>query len=68
MWHPGLFQLFGWLIIVSTVALLVIPWQWHHGFGTRVMPLVFRHLRLFALGAPALATFILYGASRAVMS
>jgi hypothetical protein len=66
MWYPKLFTLFGWLIVVTTVALLMIPWQWHHRLGMRVMPLVIRHLRLYALGAAALAAFILYGMSRAV--
>jgi hypothetical protein len=68
MWYPELFKLFGWLIVVTAVALLLTPWQWHHKFGMRVMPLVIRHLGLFALGASALAAFILYGVSRAVTS
>ena len=68
MWHPQLFKLFGWLIIVTAAGLLLIPWQWHNRFSTWVMPPVVRHMRLFALGAFALGAFILYSASRAVMS
>lgn len=68
MWHPELFTLFGWLIVVTGVALLLTPWQWHHRLGTWMMPPVFQHLKLFALGACALGVFILYGLSRAVMS
>jgi uncharacterized protein YjeT (DUF2065 family) len=68
MWYPELFKLFGWLLVVTAVGLLLIPWQWHQEFGTRVMPLVIRRLRLFALGAAALGAFILYGVSRAVIS
>jgi hypothetical protein len=68
MWYPELFRLFGWLIVVTAVGLLLIPWQWHHKLGTWVMPLVIRHMRLFALGACALGAFILYGVSRAVIS
>jgi hypothetical protein len=68
MWYPERFQLFGWLIVVTAVALLVTPWQWHHKFSSWVMPLVIRHLRLFAFGAAALAAFILYGVSRTVIS
>lgn len=64
---PELFRLFGWLMIVTTVPLLLMPWQWHHRFATWVMPPVFQHLRLFALGAAALAAFILYGASGAIV-
>jgi hypothetical protein len=66
MWYPELFKLFGWLIVVTAVGLLLMPWQWHHKLGTWMMPLVIRHMRLFALGATALGAFILYGVSRAV--
>ena len=68
MWHPELFKLFGWLIVVTAVGLLLVPWRWHHKFGMWVMPLVIRHRRLFALGASALAAFILYGVSRGASS
>jgi hypothetical protein len=65
MWQSELFTVFGWLIVVTAVGLLLTPWQWHHKYGMWVMPLVFRHLRLFALGAFTLAAFILYAMSRA---
>lgn len=65
MRYPELFHVFGWLIIISTVGLLLIPWQWHNKFGTLVMPPVFRRMRLFALGACALGAFILYCVSQA---
>ena len=68
MWYPELFRLFGWLIVVTTAGLLLIPWRWHQKFATRVMPPVFGHLTLFALGAFALGGFILYAASRGAMS
>ncbi len=68
MWYPDLFKVFGWVIIGTTVGLLLIPWQWHHTFGKWAIPLAIRHLKLYALGASALGTLILYGASRAVLS
>jgi hypothetical protein len=33
MWYPDLFRLFGWLLVVPAVALLLLPWRWHHAFG-----------------------------------
>lgn len=66
MRYPELFKLFGWLIIVSTAALLLIPWQWHNKFASLVMPPVFRGMRLFALGAFTLGAFILYSVFRVV--
>jgi hypothetical protein len=68
MWYPDLFRFFGWLLIVPAVALLLLPWRWHHEFGKRAMPLVIQHRKLFALGALALGMLIFYGLSRAVLS
>ena len=68
MRYPDLFKFFGWLVIVTAVGLLLIPWQWHQKFGKWAIPLAIRHLNLYGLGAFALGTFILYGVSRAVLS
>ena len=68
MWYSELFKYFGWLIIVTSVGLLLIPWQWHQRFGKWAIPLVIRHLKLYALGTSALGALILCGVSRAVLS
>jgi hypothetical protein len=65
MWCPVVFWFFGWSILVSTAGLLLIPWRWHHRFALQVMPPVYRHLKLFALGAFLLGVFILYGSTHA---
>jgi hypothetical protein len=61
MWQPNLFWLAGWAIIVSSVVLMCIPWQWHHRFGERVLPIVVRHVRLYAVGSLAFGVLVLYG-------
>jgi hypothetical protein len=66
MWYPDLFRLFGWLIVVTAVALLLVPWRWHYDLGNWAIPLVIRHIKLFALGAAALGILIFYGVSRVV--
>jgi hypothetical protein len=63
MWCPDVFRIFGWSIIVSTAGLLLIPWRGHHKLAIRVMPPVYRHMRVFALGALCMGAFVLYGAS-----
>jgi hypothetical protein len=68
MWYSGVFRVFGWLIVVTTAALLLLPWRWHHELGKWVMPLVIRHMKLFALGSFALGTLVLYGVSRVALS
>jgi hypothetical protein len=62
MWQPKLFLVLGSAIVISSVALLVVPWQWHHRIGTRVLPLLVRYLRLYALGIFAFGALLLYGA------
>ena len=68
MWYPDLFKYFGWLIIITAAGLFLIPWKWHHRFGEWAIPLAIRYLRLYALGAFALGTLLLYSASRAIFS
>jgi hypothetical protein len=61
MWRPNVFWLLGWAIVVSSAALMCIPWQWHHRFGERVLPTIVRHLRLYAVGMFAFGALLLYG-------
>jgi hypothetical protein len=61
MWQPKLFGLVGWAILVSSSVLLCIPWQWHHRLGARLLPLLLRHLRLYAAGSFAFGALLIYG-------
>lgn len=61
MWQPNVFRLVGWAIVVSSVALLCVPWQWHQRLGERVRPLLVRYLGLYAAGAFAFGALLLYG-------
>lgn len=61
MWQPSVFRLFGWAIVISSVALICVPWQWHNRFAERVRPIVLRHLRLYAVGSFAFGAILLFG-------
>jgi hypothetical protein len=61
MWQSKMFWFVGWSILVSSVALLCVPWRWHHRFGKWVGPILFRHLRLYAVGSFAFGALLLYG-------
>lgn len=61
MWQASLFLLLGWAIVVTSIGLMLIPWQWHHRFGRRVLPLMVRHMRLYAVGLFAFGAFLLFG-------
>jgi hypothetical protein len=61
MWQADLFRITGWLVVVTSLGLLLMPWRWHHRFGQRVMPLVLRHIRLYAAGLIVFALLLLLG-------
>lgn len=61
MWQTNLFLLLGWAIIISSAALLIMPWQWHYRLAARVLPILVRYMRLYALGMFAFGAFLLYG-------
>ena len=54
------FRVFGWLLIVTTLGLLLVPWRWHRSFAEWVVPVAIRYLRFFALGALGMGALILY--------
>jgi hypothetical protein len=61
MWQPKVFWLVGWGIVVSSLVLILTPWQWHDRFGEEVRPMLIRHMRLFAVGLLTFGVLLLYG-------
>jgi hypothetical protein len=61
MWQTNMFRLMGWAIVVSSVGLILIPWRWHHRFGEWVLPMIVRHMRLYAVGLFVFGALLLYG-------
>lgn len=61
MWQPTLFRILAWAIIGSSVLLLILPWQFHQRFGSRVLPVLVRYMRLYAVGVLAFGVLIVYG-------
>jgi hypothetical protein len=48
---PEVFSIFGWVLVVTTLGMLVVPWRWHHRFARWSVPHAARHLTLFAVGS-----------------
>jgi hypothetical protein len=42
------FAVVGWVLIVTTAALLAVPWRWHQRFARWAVPQALPHLRLIA--------------------
>jgi hypothetical protein len=67
MWQPVIFRLVGWAIVVSSLALMLAPWRWHHRFGEKVRPMLIRYMKLFAVGVLAFGALLLYGVFMALV-
>jgi hypothetical protein len=60
MWQSDVFRFIGWAIVVSAVALMLFPWQWHQRFGRKILPTFIKYMRLYAIAALAFGALILY--------
>ena len=60
MWQSTVFWYVGWAIVISSVALICIPWQWHHRLGEPMRPLLVRYLKLYAAGSLVFGATLLY--------
>ena len=61
MWQPKVFWFVGWAIVLSSLVLILSPWQWHRRFGEKVRPMLMRRMKLFAVGLLAFGVLLLYG-------
>jgi len=66
MLFSGFFVIFGWILVVTTVGLFAVPWQWHQRFAQWGVPYATRNLKLvagvsFVFGGFVLASFLLGG-------
>jgi len=64
MFLSGAFTLFGWVLLVTTACLLLVPWRWHHRFAQYAVPLVTRHIVLVGLASLVIGGFILAAVAR----
>lgn len=59
MLFPQAFEVFGWVILVTTAGLFAVPWRWHHRFALRVVPPMVPHLKLLGVTSGLLGGSIL---------
>jgi hypothetical protein len=60
MRFPEMYKVFGWVMIGTTLVLLLIPWRWHRRFAGWSVPLATRRLGLFAAASLAAGTFVVF--------
>ncbi|MCB1609906.1 MAG: hypothetical protein KDI71_23335 [Xanthomonadales bacterium] len=56
-----LFEWLAWVVIVTTLGLLVFPWRWHQRFAQRVLPTVVRFQIVYAFGLWGMGIWLLFG-------
>jgi hypothetical protein len=61
MWHPKVFWFVEWAIVLSSLLLILTPWQWHHRFATILRPMFIRRMKLYAVGLLVFGALLLYG-------
>jgi len=64
MLFPTVFTAFGWVLVASTLGMLLMPWQWHRRFARWSVPRAVRHLPLFALGSLGGGVLLLLAVAR----
>lgn len=59
MRYPELFNFAGWLLIITTLPLLAMPWRWHRRIAERAVPFATSYLWLFGMASAVLGAFVL---------
>ena len=59
MFLSSAFTLSGWVLVITTTCLLLLPWRWHHRFAQYTVPRVTRHITLVGLASLAMGGLIL---------
>jgi len=56
---PGVFSVFGWVLLATTGGLLLVPWRWHRRFARRTVPQALRFLPLVGISSTVLGGAVL---------
>ncbi|MBK7044890.1 MAG: hypothetical protein IPH50_15180 [Rhodanobacteraceae bacterium] len=59
MLFSSAFTVFGWVLVGTSAAILLVPWQSHHRFAARSVPPALRFISVIGLGSLALGVFTL---------
>ena len=60
VWLSAGFSFFGWVLLGTTAALLLVPWGWHHRFAQSAAPQALRFLPLLGASSVALGGLALW--------
>ena len=60
----GAFNFFGWVLLVTTACLLLVPWRWHRRFAQHAVPQATRYITLLGVVSLGIGGIILAAVSR----
>jgi hypothetical protein len=52
---------FGWVLVLTTAGLTLVPWRWHRAFAQRAVPYAVRYPPLLGVAALLLGGLVLAG-------
>lgn len=59
MLFSGFFVIFGWVLVVTTIGLFAVPWQWHRRFAQWGVPYATRNVSLVAGASLVFGVFVI---------
>jgi hypothetical protein len=57
--YSSVLSAFGWLLIITTALMALIPWRVHHRFTQSAVPKALRFLPLIGIASLTVAAFLL---------
>jgi hypothetical protein len=57
--YPTVLSAFGWLLIVTTAFMALVPWRFHHRFTQSAVPKALRFLPLIGISSLAIGALLL---------
>ena len=60
MLFSGVFKIFGGALIATSLLLMMLPWKWHNKLGKWAIPILNKHIIVYAVSVSLLGLAILY--------
>jgi hypothetical protein len=57
--YPAAFAIFGWLMVGTTAALILLPWKWHRRFAEKAVPQALMYLPVMAIVSLVLGSILM---------
>ena len=59
--YPLAFNVFGWVLIVTSLVMCLVPWRWHRHFSQRAVPQALRYIKLLGVASVVLGVVLVAG-------